>query len=160
MEDRFLVNFITHKFEVHELVRLVRRMALPVMTDNSTWNVDQQSKLIESMLLRIPLPSFVMDTSLNKWCMVDGLQRIFAIKEFIGGYFCLTNLEVLSEYDSYSFTELPGREQRKIEQTILSVQTIQPGTSQNAKQTIYERYQSEKWEQRLNEYYGKKDNGR
>lgn len=39
------------------------------------WKDEAQSRLIESMLIRIPLPAFYMDaTNDEKWLVVDGLQ--------------------------------------------------------------------------------------
>jgi hypothetical protein len=49
------------------------------------WNIGQKSKLIESLLLGIPLPSiFVFEKENGSWELVDGLQRISTILEFMG----------------------------------------------------------------------------
>lgn len=49
------------------------------------WESSQKSKLIESLLLGIPLPSiFVFETEEGKWELVDGLQRLSIILEFLG----------------------------------------------------------------------------
>ena len=49
------------------------------------WEPGQKSKLIESLLLGIPLPSiFVFETDEGKWELVDGLQRLSTILEFLG----------------------------------------------------------------------------
>lgn len=49
------------------------------------WEPGQKSKLIESLLLGIPLPSiFVFETDKGKWELVDGLQRLSTILEFMG----------------------------------------------------------------------------
>lgn len=49
------------------------------------WDVGQKSKLIESLLLGIPLPSiFVFETENGNWELIDGLQRISTILEFMG----------------------------------------------------------------------------
>lgn len=49
------------------------------------WEIGQKSKLIESILLGIPLPSiFVYELENGKWELVDGLQRISSILEFMG----------------------------------------------------------------------------
>lgn len=49
------------------------------------WEPGQKSKLIESLLLGIPLPSiFVFETANGKWELVDGLQRLSTILEFMG----------------------------------------------------------------------------
>ena len=49
------------------------------------WNISQKSKLIESLLLGIPLPSiFVFEKDNASWELIDGLQRISTILEFMG----------------------------------------------------------------------------
>jgi hypothetical protein len=49
------------------------------------WNISQKSKLIESLLLGIPLPSiFVFEKADGSWELIDGLQRISTILEFMG----------------------------------------------------------------------------
>ena len=48
------------------------------------WNKKQKSQLIESIFLKIPLPAFYFDASDDdKWQIIDGLQRIGTIKEFV-----------------------------------------------------------------------------
>ncbi len=49
------------------------------------WDIGQKSKLIESLLLGIPLPSvFVFEKEDGSWELIDGLQRISTILEFMG----------------------------------------------------------------------------
>ena len=54
--------------------------------DSDIWNELAKSRLIESMLIRIPLPAFYIDaTDENKWVVIDGQQRLTAIKNFVLG---------------------------------------------------------------------------
>jgi hypothetical protein len=49
------------------------------------WEIGQKSKLIESLLLGIPVPSiFVFEKDDSKWELIDGLQRISTLLEFMG----------------------------------------------------------------------------
>lgn len=49
------------------------------------WDIGQKSKLIESLLLGIPLPSiFVFEKEDGRWELIDGLQRISTMLEFMG----------------------------------------------------------------------------
>lgn len=49
------------------------------------WKADQKSRLIESIVLGIPVPSiFVMQREDNVWEVIDGLQRLSTILEFMG----------------------------------------------------------------------------
>ena len=49
------------------------------------WTISQKSKLIESLLLGIPIPSiFVFEIRDGSWELIDGLQRVSTILEFMG----------------------------------------------------------------------------
>lgn len=62
------------------------------------WNSIQKSKLIESLLLRIPLPLFYFaEDKEGRLTIVDGLQRLTTIKEFMRNEFPLRHLEYLSD---------------------------------------------------------------
>ena len=70
------------------------------------WSPQQQSRLIESLIIRIPLPTFYFDsTEDDKLIVVDGLQRLYAIKRFMvldqndKERLVLTGLEYLKEYE-------------------------------------------------------------
>lgn len=51
------------------------------------WNIEQKSRLIESILLKIPIPPiFVSQRKDGVWDVIDGVQRLSTILEFIGVY--------------------------------------------------------------------------
>ena len=117
------------------------------------WDEEKQSRLIESVLLRIPLPAFYFDVEAtkdasgvptNKWHVIDGLQRLSAIRNFMlpnssGAYSLrLKGLEFL-KLENKSFDELPGPYQRLIQQTQIIVYLIKPGTPKNVKFNIFKR---------------------
>src|SRR5258708_31450689 len=64
------------------------------------WSAKAKSQLIESLLIRIPLPAFYMDGSdESKWLVVDGLQRLSTLKSYvIDKTLELKGLEFLSEW--------------------------------------------------------------
>ena len=56
----------------------------PNFQRNFVWDVKRKSLLIESMMLRIPIPMFyVSEDKDGVWEVVDGLQRLTTIKDFI-----------------------------------------------------------------------------
>lgn len=70
----------------------------PDFQRNFVWNSIQKSKLIESLLLRIPLPIFYFaEDKEGRLTIVDGLQRLTTIKEFMNNEFPLNYLEYLNE---------------------------------------------------------------
>ena len=105
------------------------------------WNDTKQSRLIESMLIRLPLPAFYFDgTDDNKWLVVDGLQRLTTIKRFvISKELILCNMEFLGVLNGKTFDELPREFQRRIEETQVIAYIIKPGTPSAVKFNIFQR---------------------
>ena len=83
-----LVRTDAYQMSVGEIVSMYERGELvidPEFQRLFRWNIGQKSKLIESLLLGIPLPPiFVFERDDGAWELVDGLQRISTILEFMG----------------------------------------------------------------------------
>jgi hypothetical protein len=57
----------------------------PIFQRLFRWEQHQKSKFVESILLGIPIPPiFLFETNLGSWELIDGLQRISTIFEFMG----------------------------------------------------------------------------
>lgn len=105
------------------------------------WNDTAKSRLIESILIRIPLPAFYMDaTNEDKWLVIDGLQRLSSLKQFvIDKTLRLNNLEFLTNLKDNTYDELPRNYQRRIDETVLTVYLIEKGTPPAVKFNIFRR---------------------
>jgi len=135
----------TKNTQMDALIKRMRRDEIDLTPEfqrqAGVWNEVTQSRLIESMLIKIPLPAFYMDaTDDDKWLVVDGLQRLTTIKRFvIDKEMVLEGLEFLTTYNGKNFDELPRGFQRRIEETDIVIYQIQPGTPERVKFDIFRR---------------------
>lgn len=108
------------------------------------WDIARKSKLIESILLRIPLPVFYVaaDKSEN-WRVVDGLQRLTTIYDFLNvgdeNSFKLRGLEYLHFYEGVGYDELPRNIKRRIDETELNINVIESGTPDEVMFNVFKR---------------------
>jgi hypothetical protein len=105
------------------------------------WGDTARSRLIESILIRIPLPAFYMDaTEDDHWLVIDGQQRLSTIRRFvIENSLHLTNLEFLTELEGRTFNELPQNLGRRIRETNVTVYLVEQGTPPEVKFNIFRR---------------------
>jgi Protein of unknown function DUF262 len=113
------------------------------------WDEIKQSRLIESFLLNIPVPPIILyETSYNSYQVLDGQNRIIAIRDFYNNNLTLTGLELLPEINGRNYQQLPARIKSGIDRRSLSSIAIitesKPDEEQALflKQQIFERLNS------------------
>ncbi|MBA3688731.1 MAG: DUF262 domain-containing protein [Chloroflexi bacterium] len=98
-------------------------LVLPEIQREYVWDDARASRLIESLLLNIPIPVvYFAETPDAKYEVIDGHQRIRSIVRFLKNQFRLRSLAVLTEYNGKHYFELPEREQRFL--TMRSIRAV------------------------------------
>lgn len=110
------------------------------------WDRKRQSRLIESLLLRIPLPVlYAAEDEDERWEIVDGIQRLSTIVRFIKPQvieerpLVLSGLEYLHDYEGKDFEGLSPRLKMRLREAELIVHLIRKGTSPEVKFNIFAR---------------------
>ena len=129
---------------VEQLISRIRHDEIDLAPDfqrlRGIWDKDRKSRLVESLLLRIPLPVFYVAADHDEnWSVVDGLQRISTIDEYVGNKFDLRKLQYLSHLDGKRHEDLPRAMQRRINETQLAVNVVEPGTPEEVMIDIFRR---------------------
>lgn len=79
------------------------------------WNDKLASKLIESILLKVPIPPcYLSQNDDYEQDVIDGQQRIYSIYRYCKNHFKLSGLEVLIELNGLPFHDLSSKLQRQI----------------------------------------------
>ena len=124
----------------------------PDFQRNFVWSDNKRkSRLIESILLRIPLPVFYFSQLEDgKMQVIDGVQRLTVIKDFLSGKFKLSKLEYLEKFNGKYFPSqnrtkeeiLEPKFVRRIQLTQLTINIIDPTTPGKVKYDIFKRVNS------------------
>ena len=137
------IDIVMDRIVCLTLINRLRHGAIELESDfqrkAGLWTTEQKSRLIESILLNIPLPAFYFDSSnKEKWLVIDGLQRLSTINEFVvQEKFKLKNLEFLKDWEGKVFSELPFSMRSTIEETNFNAYFVRKNTPKNVKYNIF-----------------------
>ena len=139
------IRITTQSFTIREVVEQINELDIDISPDfqrDFVWKKRQRARLIESILLGIPLPAFYFDqTNEGTYNVVDGVQRLSSIRAFMADSHRLdgTDLEYLKDLDGLVYTELDLPRMRRFRSTQIVVHVIEPQTPDDVKYDIFSR---------------------
>ena len=127
---------------VYEVLRRIKQnqyIMNPDFQRDFVWNTNKQSRLIESIIMRIPLPVFYLaEDHAGKLIVVDGLQRLSTLRRFVNNELIL-RLSHQSELHGKRFRDLSAKLQNRIEDCNLILYIVDPNVEEQAKLEIFRR---------------------
>ncbi|UPJ72796.1 DUF262 domain-containing protein [Bradyrhizobium sp. 187] len=124
-KNAFRIVYQTNNFFLPQIRDLIDRGEVinirPEYQRRLRWSAQQKSKLIESLLLNIPVPPvFLYESDAARYEVMDGQQRLNAVREFIAGDFALSGLPVLAPLNGLRYSRCPPRIKRALDRGSLS----------------------------------------
>ena len=145
----------TIEVDLETLVKKIDRKIIklnPEYQRNHRWSDDVSSRLIESLVLNIPIPLIYIsqdvdvdeeiEDNVSRYSVIDGQQRLTAIYKFFKNDFNLTELPVLKELNGANYNDLPPFLIRRLEERTIRCLRIDSTVDQQVKYDIFERLNS------------------
>jgi hypothetical protein len=123
--NSFRIVYQTNNFflpQIREMIKKREAINLrPEYQRRLRWTNTQKSKLVESLLLNIPVPPvFFYEADAARYEVMDGQQRLNAIHDFFSGDFALSGLTVLEPLIGLRYTKCPPRVRRTLDRATIS----------------------------------------
>ncbi len=117
-----------------------RILELPEIQRGYVWDDARASRLIESLLLNIPIPVvYFAETDDATWEIIDGHQRIKSVVRYVKNEFSLGSLMILGDLKGRRFFQLPAREQRFLLTRTMRAVVLSPDSHPKIKFEVFER---------------------
>lgn len=128
------VGYVVNKIEQQRFI------LDPDFQRDFVWDAKKQSKLIESCIMRIPLPVlYVAQGPDGRIVVVDGLQRLTTFVRFLSDKLPLTDLGDKHPLKAKKFSDLPIQLKERVEETQLILYILDKNAPQRAQLDIFER---------------------
>jgi hypothetical protein len=139
------IRITTKNFTIREIFTQIDEGDLDLAPDfqrSFVWKIRQQIRLIESILLGIPLPAFYFNQDgLGSHQVIDGVQRLTTVKLFMTNDLLLDeqHLEYLKDLQGLMYSTLDPGTRRRFAGTQIVAHVIEPQTPDEVKYDIFNR---------------------
>ena len=104
------------------------------------WDKRRASKLIESILIDVPIPVIYLAKNVEgRYEVIDGLQRLTSVFRFFDNEFPLTGLEIVRQFNRQHYRDLPEKQQNKLNDYTLRTFELAEQTPKDLMFLIFER---------------------
>lgn len=145
----------TIEYDLETLVKKIKRNVIklnPEYQRKHRWGDETSSRLIESLILNIPIPFIYIsqdvdvdeeiDSESSRFSVIDGQQRLTAIYNFFENKYQLQGLEVLDKLNGAFHKDLPPFLMRRLEERSIRCLRIDSTLDPQVKYDIFERLNS------------------
>lgn len=150
--DPHKINIRNQNWSVSHMFELIQKWnqveLAPDFQRGFVWDYARKSQLIESLMLRIPVPAFYLaETEDGRYQVVDGLQRLSTITQFLNNEFPLKHLEYLNDQEGCYFEKSEDKKKKGIDanywrnilQTQITVNIIEAKSPAKVKFDVFRR---------------------
>lgn len=140
------------EYDLESLVARIKKGTIKLDPDyqrRHRWPAETSSRLIESLILNIPIPVIFIsqdvdvdeetDEKVSRYTVIDGQQRLTAIYEFMNNKLTLEGLEALPELNGSRYSDLPPFLYRRLEERTIRCLRIDSTVDEQVKFDIFER---------------------
>ena len=145
----------TIEYDLETMVKKIDKKVIKLSPDyqrNHRWDQETSSRLIESLILNIPVPFIYISQDIDvdeevgedvsRYSVIDGQQRLTALYDFFHNKFSLSELEVLEQLNGSFYSDLPPFLIRRLEERSIKCLRIDSTLDQQVKYDIFERLNS------------------
>ncbi len=113
----------------------------PLFQRRDVWDVNKQSRFIESLLMNVPVPPvFLGETTYGRYDVLDGRQRLTAVLKFIRNEYALKGLRVWSDINKLRYRDLVDKElDRALTRRFIPAIALMKESSPEAKYDVFDR---------------------
>lgn len=141
------------EYDLETLVKKISKGIIKLDPDyqrRHRWDPETSSRLIESLILNIPIPTIYLsqdvdvdtDTEESRYSVIDGQQRLTAISQFFNNKFSLVGLKTLSDLNECYYKDLPPFLVRRLEERTIKCLRIDSTIDAQVRIDIFERLNS------------------
>lgn len=143
LEEQKRVDYDTREFTTELLANKLKNndIIIPAYQRDFIWPLDKQSRLIESIILGLPIP-FLFAADIPKSGhleIVDGVQRLRTLENFLSDELILSGLLKLGFINGFRYSSLPDSQQRRFKNRTLRMVVISAHSDQDVRFDIFER---------------------